>query len=174
MLKADVHGVLDLLEDPADLCNQAIRDMEMEIEGERERNLQLKVRQQQVQQQKEQLEQRMCDLNGQIQACLCPTTRELAKDLVRKRIEYQRRLEILIRRSKEDDAESARSEQRLKGFEERLAAVREKLELFVERWSYRESRQRSNSEVTEAWVSDAEVEAALRQYEAQALEGKQG
>jgi len=173
MLKADVHGVLDLLEDPADLCNQAIRDMEIEIEGERERNAQLKVRCQQLRQQREQTEQRVCELNGQIQACLDHTTREFARSLMRKRLEYQRRLEVLIRRSNEEDAQSTLSDQRLKGFEERLAAVREKLELFVERSPYRDARQHNSSEVSEASVSDAEVEAALRQFEAQAVEGVQ-
>ena len=33
LLKADIHGVLDVMEDPRDVCKQAIREMEEELEA---------------------------------------------------------------------------------------------------------------------------------------------
>ncbi len=167
MLKADAHGVLDLLEDPVDLCNQAIRDMEGDIEVLRGRNQQLEDRHRQLLKQKEQAEQRLSELHGQIEVCLKAETRDLAKGVIKRKLQLEQRLKLLIHRIEEVENELLLGEQRVKEFEERLAAVREKLELLTERGSHGATICPDMNGMNDVWISDEEVEIALRQLEAQ-------
>lgn len=173
MLKADVHGVLDLLEDPVDLCNQAIREMEGEIEATRERSCQIKDRHRLIAKQKEQAEQRLVELRGQLEVCLGAANRDLAKSVMKRRLECERRLALLTQRAEEAQNEIGLTEQRLKDFEEKVAAVREKLELFAERAPRGDLTRRDGSGTSDMWVSDEEVEVALRQLELQAAHNVQ-
>jgi phage shock protein A len=174
MLKADVHGVLDLLEDPVDLCNQAIREMESEIEAAREQSSQLKDRHRQILKQREQAEQRLVEIRGQLEVCLGAANRDLAKSFMKRRLECERRLALLTHRGEEAQNEIALSEQRLKDFEEKVAAVRDKLELFAERTPSGDSTTRDGNGASDVWVSDEEVELALRQLEVQSAQNVQG
>jgi phage shock protein A len=165
LVKADFHAVLDQIEEPEQLLRQAIRDMEDDL-AESEQRINLCAHDQEaLAVRKSELETTIADINAQLDLCFESNKEDLAKSLIRKKLEAERLLKRL--NAKFDANERYLEEQRATLDENRatLDSLRQKAELFAQRAP---SHAEGGSEFDDiAWmaremtVGDDEVEIAF-------------
>lgn len=90
LFQADFHAVLDSIEEPELMLRQAIRDMEDDLAA-RERHIQLATsEQQQLRSRKDELTRSLEALDDELDLCFRSQKPDLARKLVRRKLETQR------------------------------------------------------------------------------------
>ncbi len=131
LFKADLHGLLDRLEEPEALLRQAVRDMECEI-AQRDGKLgATRAEAARAGQRGERLVRELALLDQQLDLCLGSGKQDLAKGVVRKKLETERHRQALEARRLELTAAADRLGRELDDCREKLADVRRRMELFV-------------------------------------------
>ncbi len=164
LFKADFHAVLDQIEEPEQLLKQAIRDMEDDLASTEQRTVLCTHDQDALSGRKRELASAITDFDAQLDLCFESGKDELAKSLIRKKLEAER----LLKRLGAKHAANAKylDEQREKLDENKatLESLRQKAELFAQRIP---ARINDGSEFDDiAWmaremtVGDDEVEIA--------------
>jgi phage shock protein A len=132
LLRADLHAVLDRLEEPETLLRQALREME-ESQGRDEQRLKL------LDQAVAQAATRAADLHetldsaeAQLAACLQAGQDDLARAVIRRHLEAEQALKVLSRRRAELEVAHAELAVRVRGDRTRLDAMRQKVEVLAE------------------------------------------
>jgi phage shock protein A len=133
LVKADFHAVLDQIEEPEQLLKQAIRDMEDDL-AETEQRISLCAHDQEaLAVRKSELEATIAEIDEQLDLCFESDKEDLAKSLIKKKLEAERLLKRL--NTKFDANEKYLEEQRATLDENRatLDSLRQKAELFAQR-----------------------------------------
>lgn len=168
LITADIHGMLDNLEDPSDICKQAIRDMEEEIAGLRDAIRARSERMERISEQRKRLDERLGEIERQLALCLSGDDDALARSVVRRKLEQEKLRRFVEQQLEALSKEGARDAKLLAEYEERLAAVRQKAQCFSEKEC---AKARGCEEWEEPFhVSEEEIELALRQVRSQAGE----
>ena len=133
LFKADFHAVLDHIEEPEQLLKQAIRDMEDDLAETEQRIVLCAHDQEALSVRKSELESTLVEIDEQLDLCFESKKDELAKTLVRKKLEAQRLSKRL--NAKYVANEKYLDEQRTMLDENRstLEGLRQKAELFAQR-----------------------------------------
>ena len=132
LFKADLHGILDSLEEPEEVVKQAIRDMEEDI-ATKERWLdELHAVLQRLTIEAQELRASMQEIERQIDLCFAAGNEPLAKNLLRKRLEMARRARGIARAQDETRAKSEGLAKKIAEHKEQLATVVQKLKLYAE------------------------------------------
>ena len=162
LFKADVHGVLDWLEDPEAVLKQSVRDMEAEMAQGEQRLTDLSRKAERLQAFVATLEAKIAELAAQIDMCFEEDDPELARRLLRRKLEAQKRLQAAESCVTDMVAKKEAQQQRLQQQREQLEAIVEKMQLFVDH-TCGATRQESASvfESASVAVSDEEVEIAF-------------
>jgi phage shock protein A len=163
LFAADVHAVLDRIEEPQSLLRQAIREME-EALGRSTRQLHESERELAVlERRREQIEAALPELDEQLDVCFGADNMELARNVVKRKLQAQRIAKHLAERRRTVEEQLADGRKQLEQQRAQLASTKEKAELFAE-----DARERAASaEAPDAWrggeifVGDDEVETAL-------------
>ena len=137
LFKADVHALLDQLEEPEALLKQALREME---EEHRKTLIQVRMLEQENarnSKRRDELKDIVSGIAGQLDLCFEADNIDLARNLIRRKLENQRLIELLqIQSSKQTD-----ELQHLNGLiteqQQKLQAIRQKAEVYV---SYKDER----------------------------------
>lgn len=159
LLRADVHAVLDRLEEPDVLLQQAIRDMEEVIADLRNGvNLNRKERQQ-LRRRSEDVTQRASDLSQQLDAALSAGNEEVARGVVRRQLECKAFKATMDERMENLVQDISRQESVLSSHESELAALKQKAEILTESGESSSADRMSPSAF--GAITDDEVEAAL-------------
>jgi phage shock protein A len=162
LFKADFHAVLDQIEEPEQLLKQAIREMEDDLAESGQRIRAGAHDQQALATRKDEIDAKLVQIDGELDLCFSSKKNELARGLIRKKLEAQRLSQRLG--SQHGASEKYLSEQRAMLDENRnaLEGLRQKAELFAQR-----TPAKSESGLDDiAWmarelsVSDDEVEVA--------------
>jgi len=131
LFQADVHGLLDHLEDPLAVLKQAVREMQsVVIENERRLAL-LEKREQRLRTLLEESGRAITELNSQIELALSSGNDALCRTLVRRKLEEEHRrreVERLIKQLADGKAELA---SQLSGRREGLEMMIKKMEAYV-------------------------------------------
>lgn len=132
LFKADIHGILDNLEEPDTILKQALRDMREEIDQAVAAISVLGRQQERLQQKQQAQSQYIEELQQRLQFCFNENNENLAKSVIRKKLQAEQSLKALSRQltniGKEKDLKIAETEER----QEKLQAIRDKLDLFSE------------------------------------------
>jgi phage shock protein A len=173
LLKADFHAVLDNIEEPEQLLKQAIRDMEDELAGSEQRIILCAHDQEALSVRKSELESALGEIGTQLDLCFQSGKDELAKTLIRKKLEAGRILKRLS--AKHIANEKYLDEQREALAENRgtLESLRQKAEVFAQRVPANFNGTSDYDDIAwmarELHVSDDEVEIAyLREMDLRA------
>lgn len=155
LFTADLHAVLDRLEEPEALLKQAIRDME-ELAAKTEQRVRLHEHEQaELGRRFDAIAQSAADVDGELDLCLAQGEDALARSLVRKKLEAERAMRAIASR-RDDCARKLATERALLDEQRReLDSVRQKAELFVS------PARDATSFGAEQAVSNDEVEVAL-------------
>ena len=159
LFRADLHAVIDQLEEPEMLLRQSVREMEEALEGEQRR---LKIQQQQQNQLSSRLQEladAISNINEELDVCFTADNEALARVLIKRKLEHQQLHKTLAAKQQELLEEINQTQQRIDEYAPRLEAMRQKHELLVE------DSQQENINAEPQWplntVTDADVEVAL-------------
>ena len=129
LFRADLHAVLDRIEEPDALLRQSVREMTTAIDDDERHLQQLERSQLQLSRQQEQLQTSQQQLAQELEVCFTAEQDELARGLVRRRLETEQRLFVLDRNHDITATSIDDLTQRLRQNRARLAAVEQKLAL---------------------------------------------
>jgi phage shock protein A len=164
LFTADLHAVLDSLEEPELLLKQAVREMEEELDRNGQRICWLEHEHEELSERRGQSSASITRLDEELDLCFASGRDELARGLVRRKLETERLTTRLECRIGALGKEIATARANLEENERRLAAMREKAELFaVETRVENSGRDRSGSdspvgkeEIEVAWLKEKE------------------
>ncbi len=153
LMKADVHGVLDLLEEPASIIRQSIREMTEEIEQVEAEQRKLNARSEENSRSREFSRSLLDELQQQVGLCIAEKNDELARKVIRRKLETERRLSLLTEQRSAIEQERNRLEQTLARYRAQLQQIQDRYELA-----------QTAPEIAcgdTSGISDADVEVAL-------------
>ena len=131
LFRADMHAVLDKVEEPDVLLRQAIREMEEEFGRDEQRLKLLHHEQSQLSRRKTELMQSLKKIEEELDVCFTAGNEALAHELIRRRlVEKQTEKFLSTKLEKLDESETALSG-RLRENSERLESMRQKAELLA-------------------------------------------
>ena len=132
LVKADLHGLLDGLEEPEEVIKQAIRDMEEDIATQERQLEELHAVLQRLEREAQETTTAMQEIESQIDICFAAENEPLAKNLIRKRLEMARRAKGIARAQEETRAQSDGLATRIATQKAQLASVVQKLKVYEE------------------------------------------
>ena len=132
LFKADLHGILDGLEEPQEVIKQAIRDMEEDIAAQERRLEELRAIMQRLAREAQETTATMQEIESQIDICFAAQNEALARNLIRKRLEMARRAKGIARAQEETQAQSDGLATRIATHKAQLASVVQKLRAYEE------------------------------------------
>jgi phage shock protein A len=156
LFTADVHAVLDRIEEPDVLLKQAIREMEEELVRGEQALRQLTHQRDVLADRHRKLRASLIDLAGQLDVCFADGNDELARKTLKRRLESERLAQHVADRGEAIDKEITQRQATMNEQREHLDVMRQKAELLI-----------SNSDVSDESgtrsfaVSDDEVEVAF-------------
>lgn len=162
LFRADLNAVLDQMEEPEQLLKQAIRDMEDELAAAEQRIAMCGQDQAGLAVRASELADTITGFERQLDLCFASGKEELARNLIRKKLEAERLLKRLHSKCAANEQFLAEQRMKLREHTGALDALRQKAELFAHRPS---ARPTSDSDGA-AWmtreldVGDDEVEIA--------------
>jgi phage shock protein A len=130
LFKADLHGILDGLEEPEEVIKQAIRDMQEDIATQEGRLEELRAGLQRLAREAQETTATMQESASQIDICFAAENEPLARTLLRKRLEMARRAKAIARGQEETRAQSDELATRIATHKAQLASVVQKLRAY--------------------------------------------
>ncbi len=169
LFKADFHAVLDRIEEPEQLLRQAIREMEDELQAS-EQALRLCAHEQQVlQSQKGRLHEKLVEFDQELDLCITSKKDELARAIIRKKLETQRSLKRLNAEEHANGKFLAEQGAQLEENRTALESLKQKAAIFARRSPHdgRSTYGEAQWMAQDLIVSDSEIEVAfLRELDA--------
>lgn len=163
LFTADMHAVLDRMEEPEVLLRQCIREMEAELADTERRIGALVCEREQIDARSAQIARTLTEIESQLDVCFEAGKSDLARNLIRRRLENQRFARLLAARAETTDKDLATSRAALDENRTRLESMRQKADLFVD--DDRPDRAAAWDEPDHGYadcrVSDDEVEVAF-------------
>jgi phage shock protein A len=133
LFKADFHAVLDQIEEPEALLKQAIRDMEDDLSSTEQRVALCAHDQEALVIRKSELGDAVADFDAKLDLCFESDKDDLAKNLIRKRLEAERLLKQLNTKHAANAKYLVEQRTMLEQNSAALESLRQKAELFAER-----------------------------------------
>lgn len=162
LFKADLHGILDGLEEPEEVVKQAIRDMEEDIALHERHLAELHTSLQRLETEAQDIAAARQEIEHHIDTCFAVAHEPLAKNLIRQRLEIARRARGLARAQEETRRQSDELTTKIAAYKVQLAAVVQKLKSYEEtrashRWAASPCAPLQGGSV----ITDDEVEVAF-------------
>lgn len=165
--KADMHAVLDSIEEPASLLKQAVREMEDDVLNDQQHLKQLHKTKDHQQSTQRDYQLQLKQINDEIEVSFAADQHDLARKAIRRKLELERAMKLLARQQQSTDRLLDELQQRLKENQEKLNAMRQKQEVLVSTNS--EDSFESVPQYSDVTVSEDEVEIAfLKEQQARA------
>jgi len=133
LFKADFHAVLDQIEEPEQLLKQAIRDMEDDLASTEQRIKVCVHDQEALTVRKSELEDTVSAFEAKLDLCFESDKDDLAKNLIRKKLEAERLLKRLNAKHDANAKYLVEQETLLDQNTATLESLRQKAELFAQR-----------------------------------------
>jgi phage shock protein A len=132
LFRADLHAVLDRIEEPDVLLRQAVREMEEELARDEQRIKVLTHEHGQLITRETDLEQSLSEIEEELDVCFESEKDDLARALIKRKLEAQRFLKFLSRKREALEERLAELKARLNENRARLDAMRQKAEVLTE------------------------------------------
>jgi phage shock protein A len=161
LFRADFHAVLDHIEEPEQMLRQAIRDMEDELAVIEQRLSATLLEQGTLEQQEKELRASLDELGDKLDFCFDTGKDELAKRLVRSKLEAELALKHIRAKSASSDDYIAEQQKRLEEGRRQLDSLRQKAEIVATNRKVGARGQAHAPPRNESSISDADVEIAF-------------
>ena len=173
LFKADLHGILDSLEEPEMILKQALRDMQEEIDKATAAISVLSLQQERLQQKQQALSRHIEEWQQHLHVCFRENNETLAKSVIRKKLQAELSLQELSRQLKNIGEEKVLKIAETEERKEKLQVIRDKLALLNEPSEFDKSPSATETNTT---VSQDDVELAFlyeKQRHTQDAKGEQ-
>lgn len=157
LFNADVHAVLDRIEEPEALLRQAIREMEEALAARTRQLHQLEQESDALARRRAELERALAGVRGEIELCFDAGDEALLRRCLRRRLEAERAQRMLEQRADALGRQLEAARQTHAQQQERLDGMRQKAALF----DVETASTAAPWAPEEAAVSEADVELAL-------------
>lgn len=131
LFQADLHAVLDRMEEPEALLKHAVREMEAELAAGERRVRCLRQEQEQLTLRQSEIEQSVLRTDEELDICFDSANDELARALVRRKLEAQQLLRVIGRRREALDKSLREQQAALDENRAQFESLRQKAELFA-------------------------------------------
>jgi phage shock protein A len=159
LFQADIHAVLDRIEEPEVLLRQAVREMEEQLARDEQRVRVLNHEQGQLIARAAELEQSLIEIEAELDICFESGKDDLARAWVRRRLEAQRYCKGLSRKRLALQETLDGLDTRLRENRARLESMRQKAELLAEESA--RVRPADDWNIPDITVGDEDVEVAF-------------
>jgi phage shock protein A len=159
LFRADMHAVLDRIEEPEVLLRQAVREMKEDLAGDERRIKLLNHEYGQLTARQDDLAQSLAEIEQELDVCFDSGKGDLARSLIRRKLETQRFLRFLARKRETLEETLSGLKARLEENRTRLESIRQKAELLATENSVEPSR--DNWGKPDRQVRDEDVEVAF-------------
>jgi len=132
LFKADLHGVLDRLEEPEILLRQALREMEEELESAGQAIKRLSRERDAVALRQQELSSSRAGAEQELDLCFEAQNEPLARKLLRRRLEADKLSQHLARKQEELERELRERQAHLEQSRSHYDSVRQKADLLTE------------------------------------------
>ena len=132
LFRADLHAVLDRVEEPDVLLKQAVREMEEDTARDERRIKVLDHELGQINNRMSDLEQSLSQIDTEMDICFTSGKEDLARTLIKRKLEAQQLRKVILRKQESTNASICELKTRLSDNRERLEAMRQKAELLAE------------------------------------------
>ena len=166
LFKADFNAVLDQIEEPEMLLKQAIHDMQ-DCLSEAEQAQKCRIfKKEELQSSIDEIELTLTRLNSELDVCFDSQKEDLAKDLIRRKLESNRLAERLAKQLSTLDKEIISQQKLITENQTTLLSMRQKADLIVERTSSMANPDLAASpdwRTRDSTVTDSDIEIAFLQ-----------
>ena len=131
LFRADLHAVLDRIEEPEALLRESVREMAAAIEADQRGLQQLTQRESELGRQQQQLNDSLEKLAQELDVCFVAEQDQLARGLIKRRLQTQQRLDELNQGQQQAQLQVSEFTERLQHNRSRLEAIEQKLALVV-------------------------------------------
>jgi phage shock protein A len=132
LFRADLHAVLDHIEEPQALLRQAIREMEEDLNNDGRLALALKRQHEAFAAHEAELQAALRALEEEMDLCFSSGEEALARGLIKRKLETERAIKAKDLQRKEAEAELADVQARLVENRSRLDTIRQKAEAMAD------------------------------------------
>ncbi len=171
LFKADFHAVLDHIEEPEQLLKQAIRDMEDDLAATEQRATLCAHDQDALSVRRSELDDTLSEIDEQLDLCFESDKDDLAKNLIRRKLEASRLLKRLNAKHVANEKYLAGQRTMLDENRSTLEGLRQKAELFAQRAPIPANGGSEFDDIAwmarEMTISDDEVEVAYLREKSQ-------
>ncbi|MDH3377277.1 MAG: PspA/IM30 family protein [Gammaproteobacteria bacterium] len=130
LFRADLHAVLDRIEEPEVLLKQAVREMEEDLSRDEQRSKFLRHERGQLMARHAELEQKLAELDQELDICFGNGKDDLARALIKRQLEAQRFCRVLTAKCESVQTTLSEITERTGDHRARLEIMRQKAELF--------------------------------------------
>ena len=131
LFKADMHAVLDRIEEPQQLLAQAIREMETALHQEQQQLKLQQHEQRQLQRRLEGLQQKLEASEEELDICFNSGKEELARGIIKRRLEAERLGRVLAQQEEALGEQAKQLSARIEQHRSELEGMRQKAELLA-------------------------------------------
>lgn len=161
LFRADMHAVLDRLEEPELVLKQAIREMAAEVQHQADRLKACKLALAQTDERIAALEKEIAGSQEALELCFDAEDDKLARATMRRQLQSQKLLEHLHQQHGKQDKAVIEAEAVLNEWRERLESMRQKAEVLSSNPEPRDDDPWQAWQNAKVQVSDADVDLAL-------------
>ena len=158
LFRADLHAVLDRIEEPDVLLRQAVREMEDALLRDEQRLKSLTLERRQLDSRRDDIAQSLRSIEEELDICFASDKDDLARALVKRKLEAERFGKLLSRKEQTLQAALAEMGKRIDENRTRLEGMRQKAEVLAEET---ETPQQERWATPDVSVRDADVEVAF-------------
>ena len=155
--RADMHAVLDSIEEPASLLKQAVREMEDDVLRDQQHLKQLIRTRDHQQSTQRNYKSQLDEISEEIGVSFAADNHDLAKKAIRRKLELERAMKVLTGQQQSVERHIDELQQRLKENQEKLNVMRQKQEVLISTSDYPDEQ----TQYCEPGVTDDEVEIAF-------------
>ena len=168
LIKADIHGVLDCIEEPAEVLKQAVREMEDVISSEQRMVSEYQKRLAEIDAKDKEAYTAAMEIESSIRLCLDNSNEELARAMVRKKLENARQAKAICKFRIDLESRASQNARALDEHTQSLAELQEKVKSLPVSATAETSCERSHYDP--GAISAEEIEVAfleeLKRYQA--------
>ena len=165
LFQADVHAVLDRIEEPDLQLRQAVREMQLALDQDRQRLKLLRHEYSQLMRNLSEGEAMLKTFDEELDTCLAANKDDLARDLIRRKLANERQAQAIHNQSETVATQIEALERQIEEQDQQLTGMKQKLELLAsstERWvdgNYCHSDAIRNEEIEIALLREKERRA---------------
>lgn len=131
LFKADMHAVLDRIEEPQQLLRQAIREMEEALHQEQQQLKLQQHEQRQLQRRLEGVQQQLETSEEELDICFNSGKEELARGIIKRRLESERLGRVLAQQQEALGEQARQLTARIEQHRSEMEGMRQKAELLA-------------------------------------------